>query len=143
MSTTVKPDRVTTTALEEAQAREAFAQLADPTAVLTIEHAGRQTAELPAEIGRILQHVLDVMARGGTITIGAMPEILTTSAAADILGVSRPTVIKMINEGSLPAHMVGTHRRLRSEDVTSALRARRARERAAFDSLREIDDRPE
>jgi excisionase family DNA binding protein len=83
--------------------------------------------------------VLDVMARGGTITIGSVPDVLTTSAAAGILGISRPTVIKMIRDGQLPAHRVGTHHRLKSEDVFAALKARRARERAAFLELMEIE----
>lgn len=79
------------------------------------------------------------MARGGTVTIGAVPEVLTTSAAAGILGISRPTLMKMINEGAIPSHMVGTHHRLRVDDVFAALFARRARERAAFAEHMELE----
>lgn len=79
------------------------------------------------------------MARGGTVTIGSVPEVLTTSAAAGILGISRPTLMKMINTGLIPSHKVGTHHRLRAEDVFAALRARRSRERAAFAELMELE----
>lgn len=104
-----------------------------------MERDGRRTVVVPPEIGRLLQHVLDVMARGGTVTIGTVPEVLTTSTAAGILGISRPTLMKMIKEGSIPSHMVGTHHRLTAEDVRAALRARRARERAAFEELMELE----
>lgn len=131
--------RVMTTAREASLAREVLAQLDGPEGVLAVEQDGQRSITVPPEIGKLLQHVLDVMARGGTITLGSVPEVLTTSAAARILGVSRPTLMKMINAGSIPAPMVGTHHRLRADDVFAALRARRARERAAFEELMELE----
>jgi excisionase family DNA binding protein len=56
------------------------------------------------------------------------------------VAVSRPTLMKMIGDGAIPAHRVGSHHRLRSDDVFAALRARRARERAAFADLLELED---
>lgn len=130
--------RVMATAREVRLARDVLAQLEGPEGALTVERDGRRVVPVPPEIGKLLQHVLDVVARGGTVTVGSVPEILTTSTAAGILGISRPTLMKMINEGSIPSHMVGTHHRLRAEDVYAALRARRARERAAFEELMEL-----
>lgn len=133
--------RVITTPHQAEQARAVLRHLHGPEGVLSVERNGQRTVTLPPEVGRILQQVLDVMARGGTVTVGAVPEEITTSTAARILGVSRPTVMKMIHEGVLPAHMVGTHHRLKADDVYAARRARRARERAAFEALLEEDDR--
>ena len=95
---------------------------------------------LPRDVGIVLQSVLQAMADGRTVTIGTIPEIVTTSTAASMLGISRPTLMKMMKDGEIQAHKVGSHHRLRAEDVLAARRARRARERAAFDQLRELDD---
>lgn len=131
--------QVMATEREAQLAREVLEQLEGPQGELAVERSGQRAASLPPEIGRVLQQVLDVMARGGTITIGSVPDVLTTSAAAGILGISRPTLMKMIREGQIAAHRVGTHHRLKSEDVFAALKARRARERAAFLELVEIE----
>lgn len=131
--------RVMATAREVSLAREVLAELEGPAGALAVQRDGLQTKAVPPEIGKLLQHVLDVMARGGALTISSVPEVLTTSTAASILGISRPTLMKMIREGSIPSHMVGTHHRLRADDVFAALRARRARERAAFGELMELE----
>ncbi len=136
-------DRVLVTERESALAKEVFDDLRGADRALSVERHGEHVTTLPPEVGLILQQVLDVMASGGTVTVGAVPSVLTTSAAAGILGVSRPTVMKMIAEGVLPSHMVGTHHRLAAEDVFAAKRARRERQRAAFDALRELDDSSE
>ncbi len=60
--------------------------------------------------------------------------------AAEILGISRPTLMKMVKEGTIPASRVGTHTRLQTDDVLSKLRERRERERAAFEALRALED---
>jgi excisionase family DNA binding protein len=69
-----------------------------------------------------------------------MPENLTTTAAASVLGVSRPTLMKMIKRHEIPAHKVGSHSRLRTEDVLAARTARRSKQRQAFDALRALED---
>jgi excisionase family DNA binding protein len=64
---------------------------------------------------------------------------LTTQHAADILGLSRTYVVRLIDQGNLPAHMVGTHRRLRANDVI-AYRARRDDRLAAVAAISAADD---
>ena len=88
----------------------------------------------------VMARVLSIVARGGTVTIGSMPEELTTSTAAEQLGVSRPTLMKMIERGEIDAHKVGTHTRLRSTDVMEFRRSRQARRRQAFEELRALED---
>lgn len=66
---------------------------------------------------------------------------LTTQQAADLLGVTRPTVIKILNEAGMPFERVGTHRRLLLRDVLNYREARRAAQYAALDeSAIEVDD---
>lgn len=132
--------RVMTTEREKELARGVLSNLEGEAGSLVVERAGQPMAALPPEIGKLLQHVLAVMARGGTVTVTTMPKELTTTAASEVLGISRPTLMKMIGDGAIAAHRVGSHHRLHSEDVFAALRARRARERAAFAELIELED---
>ncbi len=131
--------RLMATPREMSLARDVLKHLEGPQGSLVVKRADSSVVEVPPEIGRLLQHVLSVMARGGTVTVGSVPEVVTTSAAAEILGISRPTLMKMIRGGEIPSHKVGTHHRLKSEDVFEALRMRRARERAAFERLLELE----
>lgn len=135
----VKTTRLLATPRQSRLASDVLSQLEGPRGTLTVERTGGQFVPVHPEIGKVLQHVLNVMARGGTVTVGSVPEVVTTSTAAGILGISRPTLMKMINEGSIPSHKVGTHHRLKAEDVFTALRARRARERAAFAELMDLE----
>lgn len=95
---------------------------------------------LPADLASIISKVVQVMAEGGTITIGSLPEELSTTVAANQLGVSRPTLMKMVRGGEIPAHMVGSHHRLKAADVLAFKRSRLERQRRAFDELRELED---
>lgn len=75
----------------------------------------------------------------GNVKIGRVPNELTTRTAADLLGVSRPTVMKMIRDGLLPSHRVGTHHRFMFKDV-DALRRKRAADRSrAIEELRRLE----
>ena len=69
------------------------------------------------------------------MTLGSMPKELTTTAAAKLLGVSRPTLMKWVGEGRLASHKVGRHTRFESEDV---LRLKEQRRRAQIDSVRRM-----
>ncbi|WP_307867597.1 helix-turn-helix domain-containing protein [Umezawaea beigongshangensis] len=95
---------------------------------------------VPGELSAIIARVVDAVARGHAVTVSAMPEELTTTAAAQLLGVSRPTLMRKIDAGELPSHKVGSHTRLRTVDVLEERRVRRQRRLAAFDELRAVED---
>ncbi|TQC49811.1 DNA-binding protein [Rhodococcus sp. WS4] len=95
---------------------------------------------VPPELARILTAVVAVVAAGGTVTIGSVPSEVTTTTAAQMLDISRPTLMKLIGEGEIPAHKVGTHTRLKSTDVIAYQERQRATQRAAFDDLRAFED---
>jgi excisionase family DNA binding protein len=95
---------------------------------------------VPAELARILTAVVAVVAAGGTVTIGSVPSEVTTTTAAQMLDISRPTLMKLIGEGEIPAHKVGTHTRLKSSDVIAYQERQRDAQRAAFDDLRAFED---
>lgn len=96
--------------------------------------------QIPSELADLLRKVLDAVAAGRTVTISTLPEELTTSAAAEMLGVSRPTLMKLVRSAEIPAHKVGTHTRVRTADVLNFQRARLERQRHAFDELRNLED---
>jgi len=97
---------------------------------MSVELDDGSTLQLPARLTRFLANLLHSVAAGATISTVSLPPVLTTTTAAQELGVSRPTLMKMIAAGDLPFTKVGSHTRLRRDDV-SALRARRQDERRA------------
>lgn len=126
------------TAREERLAREVVGQLQGGVRLeVTVESGDART--LPHEVIELIGQVLAAVASGRPVSISAIPEVLTTSAAAALLGVSRPTLMKLLSDGTIPSHRVGTHTRVKSSDVMQALRARRERERAAFAALLEAE----
>ena len=66
---------------------------------------------------------------------GDAEKLLSTQQVADILGVSRPFVVKLIDGGQLPARLVGTHRRVRVNDLETYQYQRRQQSRVAMDEL--------
>jgi len=94
--------------------------------------------DVPEHLASFVSHVINTVAQGATIQVRTMPEELSTTVVADHLGISRPTLMKMIREGVLPAHMVGSHHRLKWSDVED-FEARRAVDRPeAARRLREL-----
>lgn len=91
---------------------------------------GSARYRLPDGLADAVVGLLDAAKSGDMVDVTALPQDLTTGQAADLLGVSRPTVVTMVDRGELAAHRIGTHRRLRTADVL-AYRERARRQRAA------------
>ena len=90
-----------------------------------------QPIELPAGAVELLARVLEAMAAGQGVTLIPETAELTTVQAADVLNVSRPYLIKLLDRGAIPHRKVGRHRRIRMEDVVAYKDAiDRERERA-------------
>lgn len=91
---------------------------------------GSARYRLPDGLADAVVGLVDAASSGDVVDVAALPPELTTGQAADLLGVSRPTVVTMVDRGELAAHRIGTHRRLRTADVL-AYRERARRQRAA------------
>jgi len=76
-----------------------------------------QAIELPPSAVALLMTILQAMAAGRGITLIPENAELSTVQAAEVLNVSRPFLIKLLENGTIPHHKVGTHRRVRMEDV--------------------------
>ncbi|WP_336794251.1 helix-turn-helix domain-containing protein [Gordonia malaquae] len=99
-----------------------------------------EPVRVPSELGQVMRTVIEAMAQGATITIATTPAELTTTVAAKHLGVSRPTLMKMIAQGEIAAHKVGSHTRLRTSDVNELRHRRWLAKRAAFADLRDFEE---
>lgn len=98
--------------------------------------------EIPEAIHRALLLVVQALKAGKAVTVAPQNTLLTTQQAADLLGVSRPTVVKLIDDGKLPADTPGKRRRMVKLDDLLAYRARRRDEqyRALLDTSGDYDD---
>lgn len=78
-----------------------------------------QTIPLPVEAFRVLCDVVEFMKQGKAVTIAPIDQRLTTQQAADFLGISRPTFVKILEKGDIPFQRAagGRHRRVLLRDV--------------------------
>lgn len=90
-----------------------------PTISIVAESAEAESApiELPASVFRMLLKMLVEMGNGNAVAMVPVHAELTTQQAADLLNVSRPHLIKLLDSEALKFRMVGTHRKLRAKDV--------------------------
>jgi excisionase family DNA binding protein len=90
--------------------------------------------ELPNEAYRVLRQVVEAMRQNLAVTVVPQSQTLTTQQAADLLGVSRPTLIKLLDESRIPFERTGTHRRVLMRDLLDYRAQRREEQYAALDA---------
>jgi excisionase family DNA binding protein len=132
MLSAMAPLTITSPNLHDSQlARTSSHQLAQlKSHELSFELNG-ETITLPASALLILQRALAEIAQGHAVALTALETQLTTQQAADLIGVSRPYLIKQLEAGELAFSLVGSHRRIALEAVLAfKLQLDQARESA-------------
>ncbi len=100
--------------------------------------SGTEELVLPPSVLRILVRILDEIGSGNAVTLTPVTAELTTQQAADLLNVSRPHLVKLLDEGAIPSWKVGTHRRVRLEDVLAHKQEHLDRRHTALDELQAL-----
>lgn len=85
-----------------------------------------EQVQLPGSVYRILLQVVEALNQNLAVAVAPLAQKLTTQQAADLLGISRPTLIRLLDAGRVRYERVGTHRRLRLRDVLAYREERRA-----------------
>lgn len=123
------------------QLRKLIAAQRDGEAKLRILDADRQPAEivLTEGLSDLLMEVLRHVGSGDAVTIVPVSQMLTTQQAADILNVSRPFLISLLEKEDIKFTTVGRHRRVRAEDLFAYKQSRDQKRSAALGDLAELD----
>lgn len=120
--------------IEASQLVERSADRSVATITLTLDDG--DALQVPPRLAGFVADLVAGLAAGVGVSTTVLPEELTTTVAADVIGVSRPTLMKMIARGEVQARMVGTHHRLRRSDVLAVRDARRTARSSAAAELR-------
>jgi excisionase family DNA binding protein len=108
------------------------------TVVVQADNGPGERLVLPAPAVQLLTGILAELARGHSMTAYPIPTELTTQEAADLLNVSRPYLISLLDQDGIPYHKVGTHRRIALSDLLEYNRKSQARRDAALAELAEL-----
>jgi len=120
------------------QLRKILASQATGDATLRVlDEQTKQPAEvtLSPALSNLLMELLRHIGRGNAVTLVPFHEMLTTQQAADILNVSRPFLVSLLDKGEIPHTTVGRHRRIKAVDLFGYQRARDERRSKALDEL--------
>ena len=103
--------------------------------LLTLLGPHDERIALPESLCRILREAVVRLGRGESVSILSADEELTTQQAANALNVSRPYMVRLLDAGKIPCHRVGTHRRVRREDLEHYRLERDQRRRANLHTM--------
>jgi excisionase family DNA binding protein len=109
-----------------AEEGEGIAQLITPSG---------KSIKLPHSVFSVLVKVVREMARNSAVRVMPIHAELTTQEAADLLNVSRPFLITLLEQGAIPYHMVGTHRRILLKDLRAYKATRDNKRRQLLDEM--------
>ncbi|HIW90600.1 MAG TPA: helix-turn-helix domain-containing protein [Candidatus Corynebacterium avicola] len=107
---------------------------------LSIQTQEGGSVPVPESIQRLLLEALTSVATNGEVSIRRIPEEVTSTVAADMLGVSRTTLMKWVKTGKIDSFKTGSHTRFKREDVFALQKQRSDERQAAFDELRAFDE---
>ena len=91
--------------------------------------------DIPAELYELLRDVVGALSQGMAISIAPHNTMLTTQEAADLLNISRPTLVRLLTDGEIPHSLRGRHRRVLLRDILDYSERTRTERRRALDQM--------
>ena len=131
---------------EQRAARESYEALASSIEQLRTEMPEIEIEEtedkirIPINALRFLASILKEISRGNPVSIVPIATEITTQAAAELLGCSRPHIVKLLEEGKIPYTTVGKHRRIKYEDIVTFKKEMKSRQRSKIQELMQLDE---
>ncbi len=99
---------------------------------------GGEQIDLPEAVVHLLRQVVHAMAQDQAVTVIPVHKQLTTQQAADVLNVSRPYLVHLLNAGEIPYVKTGSHRRIRFDDLMAYKQRRDAERQVGLDRLSQL-----
>lgn len=131
---------------EQQAAYESYSALAASLKQLSSENPEIEIEEteerikIPLSALKLLADILKEISKGNPISIVPIATEMTTQAAAEFLGCSRPHVVKMLEEGKIPYTKIGKHRRIKFEDAANFKKELKTKQRNNLQKLMELDE---
>lgn len=124
---------------EDAEAYRTLAHLLDHAPVRLVDADGN-AGLVPPELHETLRTLVALLAADKAVQVTGLNRALTTQQAADLLGVSRPTLIRMLEDGAIPYTRMRAHRRILLTDLLAYRGRQRAERRHLLDELVRIGE---
>lgn len=134
------------TKAEQKAARESYDALAASIEQLRSEipeieiEETEEKIRIPISALRLLAKILMELSRGNPISIVPIATEITTQAAAELLGCSRPHIVRLLEEGKIPFTKVGKHRRIKYEDLAKFKKEMKISQRNKIQELMQLDE---
>ncbi|MEL6865104.1 MAG: helix-turn-helix domain-containing protein [Bacteroidota bacterium] len=131
---------------EQKVAMESYHTLAEVLAHLHTENPEIEIEEtqekikIPLKVLKLLAQILKVTSQGKPISIVPIATEMTTQAAADLLGCSRPHLVKLLENGEIEYTKVGKHRRVKFEDVMAYKKQMKAKQQELLIKIMQADE---
>ena len=128
-------------ALESYDALEAtLARIRSKNPEIEIEETAEKV-KVPLSALKLLARILKEIARGNPVSIVPIATEVTTQAAAEILGCSRPHIVKLLEDDVIPYTKVGKHRRIKYKDIIQYKKRMKAHQRKTIGEIMELDEK--
>lgn len=106
---------------------------------IEIAETGRKI-RIPVSVLRLLAQILKEISQGNPVTVVPEATEITTQAASELLGCSRPHVVRLLEEGKIPYTKVGKHRRIRYDDLVSFKKKMKVSQKKKLQDLMKLDE---
>ena len=100
----------------------------------------REKIKIPLSALKLLAKILDAMGKGQPISLVPIAAEMTTQAAAEFLGCSRPHLVKLLETGEIPFTKIGKHRRVKFEDLQRYRMKSKRKQKAALIEMMKADE---